>query len=420
MQGIGQATIALALLAWAVIAAAPAQAEETVPLETVVAEVEPAALVIYGTHRETGAPLQGTGISVDDSGLVLATAHQVADATSLTGANDDFRCRLEVIAWDTTKDLALLRAHPPVPAAVPVGDAAALVKGSAVFVLSAPRGLRLTLTTGSIATTGITLDDQPRVQVDMTLAEGASGGPVFNRQGHLVGIVAARAEGLDGFTIVTPVSEAYGLLDMHGVALPDGARGAIEPDEARQAAVAAYNRGVEASDAREKVRHYEAAVGYANDFFQAWFNLGAARAELEEHTEAAEAYHAAHLLRPDSEPAMRNLGQSLLLAGDPRGALRILDALAEQRPEDARVRNDIGEAHRRMGQFEDAERHFREALELDERHAPAHFNLALALVQLERRAEALEAFERYLSLRPDAPDAADVREAIERIRRDLP
>jgi len=401
-------------------------------LEALVAAVEPATLVIYGTDAESGAPLQGTGVSIDDSGLILATAHQVAGASDLRGANEDFRCDLEVIAWDTTKDLALLRADPPVRASVPLGDAEPLAKGASVFVLSAPAGMRLTLTTGSIATTGLTLHGQPRLQVDMALAGGASGGPVFDREGRLVGIVSARAEGLEGFTIVTPVNEAYSLLDMHGVGLPEGARDAfeatpfeeIEPpaagDDPMLAAITEFNRGVAAAPPREKIRHYETAVRYAEDFFEAWFNLGTAHAALGENGAAAEAYRQAHLLRPESGRVLRNYGQALLKAGDAPGALRVLGELIGREPDDARIHNDMGEAHRRMGAFEEAERAFREALSLDAEYAPAHYNLALVWVQMERRDEAIGGFERYLALRPDADDAKEVREAIQRLRKDLP
>ena len=411
--------------AWAMLTPFSAHADAHETLESIVASVEPATLVIYGTHSGTGTPVQGSGIAVGDAGLVLATAHQIAEVTGLSGANDDYRCTLEVIALDTAKDLALLRADPPPPAGVDIGNASDLAKGASVFALSAPAGLRLSLTTGTIATTGITLHEQPRVQVDMTLAEGASGGPVFTREGLLIGLISARAEGLEGFTIVTPINEAYALLDMHGVSLPEDAailHEALDPaegDASRRAAVLAYNRGVVAESTRDKVRHYEAAVAHAGDFFEAWFNLGAARTLEGDAAAAARAYREAHRLRPESQRVLRNYGQALLTAGDANGAVRVLTDLAERAPDDARVWNDLGEACRRMGRFDEAAGHFHQALSLDDSHAPTHFNLALLLVQLERRDEAIASFERYMELRPDAADAAEVREAIERLRKDL-
>jgi tetratricopeptide (TPR) repeat protein len=66
--------------------------------------------------------------------------------------------------------------------------------------------------------------------------------------------------------------------------------------------------------------------------------------------------------------------------------------------------------------FDAAIRAFRQALEIDPELAPAERSLAYALDQTDREQEALEHFRRYLELRPDAPDAAQVSQRIEAIQ----
>ena len=50
-------------------------------------------------------------------------------------------------------------------------------------------------------------------------------------------------------------------------------------------------------------------------------------------------------------------------------------------------------------------------------YAVAHENLAKSLALQGKKAEAVQEFETYLRLRPDAPDAAQVRAVIDRLRK---
>ncbi|MHA1527691.1 MAG: tetratricopeptide repeat protein, partial [Alphaproteobacteria bacterium] len=59
---------------------------------------------------------------------------------------------------------------------------------------------------------------------------------------------------------------------------------------------------------------------------------------------------------------------------------------------------------------------FLRATEIDPEYASAHFNKALALQMMNRAADAADAFQRYLDLRPDAGNAGQVRAQIEELR----
>jgi regulator of sirC expression with transglutaminase-like and TPR domain len=60
---------------------------------------------------------------------------------------------------------------------------------------------------------------------------------------------------------------------------------------------------------------------------------------------------------------------------------------------------------------------FRRALELDPSLADAHKNLGIAYSALENSAAAIRHYQRYLRMRPNAPDAEEVRQQLAEITR---
>ncbi|MDP7024112.1 MAG: tetratricopeptide repeat protein [Kiritimatiellia bacterium] len=74
------------------------------------------------------------------------------------------------------------------------------------------------------------------------------------------------------------------------------------------------------------------------------------------------------------------------------------------------VHYNMGVVFANRGQFKEAEREYLRALRLDPADADTHYNLAVLYDQnLKQYRKAVSHYRRYLRLRPDAPDANDVR-----------
>jgi predicted O-linked N-acetylglucosamine transferase (SPINDLY family) len=116
---------------------------------------------------------------------------------------------------------------------------------------------------------------------------------------------------------------------------------------------------------------YARATEAAPDAWRAWLNLGNALRGLGRFDEAARNYRRAIAIRPDSAGAHQNLGSALLAAGE---AGRAIDA-------------------------------FREAVRLDPDAVEAWMGLGSAL-EADAADEAIDAFEKALSLAPSHPMAA--------------
>ncbi len=97
-----------------------------------------------------------------------------------------------------------------------------------------------------------------------------------------------------------------------------------------------------AGRAAEAAVSYQRAVELRPGFGEAWHNLGEALLKLGNTRAAIEAFtHALVLVKGRPEPSM-GLSRALRAQGDASGARAVLEALADERPDDPRVWNELG------------------------------------------------------------------------------
>jgi len=149
---------------------------------------------------ETGNRL-GTGVIVDDAGDILTSLHVVADATAikLTFADGSTSAGV-VVASQPENDIAVVQAETPPDPLIPatLGNPGGVRIGSEAFVVGNPFGLYASMSTGVIS--GLERTFQPEtggpvlrglIQIDAAVNPGNSGGPLLDRYGRVIGIVAA-------------------------------------------------------------------------------------------------------------------------------------------------------------------------------------------------------------------------------------
>lgn len=385
-----------------------------------------AVVTIYGERGGKGQAVQGTGCCVHPSGLVLTVAHAVEGADRLRiRLSDGSEREAQLLEADASRDVALLKGVDGM-ASASLGDAASLRAGSPLVTISAPKGLFASVASGIVSSTERQYDGRPVLQSDLALNEGSSGGPVFDRDGRLVGLVRARLDEVDAATLVLPVNEAFALLRKHGVGVP-GAGGetaafaSVEPQpeasDAEREAIENYNRAVAAGSFQQKLIFYNRATTLRPDFFEAWFNLGVTYAAEGRFADAEGAYKQARALRPESVESLRNLGRVLLQQEKLADVEECFRRAVELAPQDPGAHNDLGEVYRRQNRLEEARQCFQKALQIQPNYAPARYNLGLTFAGMGRWTEAAFSFRSYLRLAPDAPDAEEVKGWLEEIER---
>jgi S1-C subfamily serine protease len=162
------------------------------------------SLVLIQTRGQTttGARAHGvgSGVVVNDRGDILTSLHVVADSTAiqLTFA-DGTQSSAEVTVTQPENDIAVLRANQPPAQLVPaiLGNPNAMRVGDEVFAVGHPLGLYGSMSAGVIS--GFDRSFQPQnsdqrlqglIQIDAAVNPGNSGGPLLNRDGQVIGIVA--------------------------------------------------------------------------------------------------------------------------------------------------------------------------------------------------------------------------------------
>ena len=86
-------------------------------------------------------------------------------------------------------------------------------------------------------------------------------------------------------------------------------------------------------------------------------------------------------------------------------------------PNNVDVRVDMGTCYRGSGQPEKAIEEYRKAIKINPNHLNAHRNAGVVLAfDLKKPLDAAKAFERYLELAPNSPDAADIRHTIDDLK----
>lgn len=135
-----------------------------------------------------GHPSSGTGVLIDESGLILTSSHVIGNATQVYVSLDDGRkAPASVLGRVGDKsDLALLqlKLSTPLPY-LKLADSTKVKVGQKVLAIGNPYGFERTLTTGIISR----LDkERNRIQTDAAINPGNSGGPLLDTQGYVIGI----------------------------------------------------------------------------------------------------------------------------------------------------------------------------------------------------------------------------------------
>jgi len=203
------------------------------PLRDVFKRVSASVVVVLAESKSPGTlgrqgPADvgglGSGVLISQNGSILTAAHVVeaADRVTIRFAGGTV-VAARVVASDPLADLALLQVMqvPQDAIAARIGDSDKVEVADQVFVVGAPYGISETLSVGYVSarrTASSEPGDSAPVelfQTDAAIAPGNSGGPMFNMQGEVIGIVSrivSRSGGSEGFGFAVTSNAAKEIL----------------------------------------------------------------------------------------------------------------------------------------------------------------------------------------------------------------
>ncbi|KGF85555.1 trypsin-like peptidase domain-containing protein [Prochlorococcus marinus] len=170
--------------------------------------------------RERG---QGSGVIINDNGLVLTNAHVVerVDEVSVTLA-DGTICDGQVLGTDSVTDLALVKIKESTySSSAPLGNSEDLEVGDWAIALGTPYGLEKTVTLGIVSSLhrdinslGFSDKRLDLIQTDAAINPGNSGGPLINSNGEVIGInTLVRSGPGAGLGFAIPINLAKNVTD---------------------------------------------------------------------------------------------------------------------------------------------------------------------------------------------------------------
>lgn len=216
-------------------------------------ELAPSTDGLPEDHRRVPGlqPARGfsTGFYVSPDGYVVTSAHGTRDCGRLYVLADGRRSSAELIDTNEDADLALVRSRP----------------GSRIVLLSSRAELEIGMDVTSfgfplpslLSTDGVmgfgqinamrgALNDSEKMQLNIPAYPGSSGSPVFDKQGHVVGMITGRINRqllsqedqhfVDSITFAAKLSGIRNLLRRHGVRARWGGQ-KLSASEASKAAV---------------------------------------------------------------------------------------------------------------------------------------------------------------------------------------
>ena len=170
----------------------------------------------------TTSTASGTGFIVTSSGYIVTNYHVVEDGTSyMVMTYDSVEYDAELIGYDESNDIAVLKIEADTElSTVTIGESSSLSVGDSLYIIGNPLGdLIYTLTTGVVSALDrlITGDDGTVInmfQTDAAVNSGNSGGPVFDENGYVVGIVTAKysSESIEGLSFCIPIDDVISMI----------------------------------------------------------------------------------------------------------------------------------------------------------------------------------------------------------------
>ncbi len=168
----------------------------------------------------------GTGFAISSSGYIVTNQHVTQGASNIKvrGVKGDFSVtyKAKVVAEDKNNDIAIIKIDdpnfttlgvPPYTIAKPTADV-----GSSIFVLGYPlratMGDEIKLTNGIISSKSGFQGDITSYQISAPVQPGNSGGPVFDNNGNVIGIINAKHLGAENASYAVKINYLTNLIDI--------------------------------------------------------------------------------------------------------------------------------------------------------------------------------------------------------------
>ena len=191
------------------------------PAQEIYQQVLPSVVSVV-THMSSGQGYgAGSGVIMREDGYILTNYHVIegGDAVKIMLLSDGATYDAQLVGYDESLDIAVLKIDAEGLTAAQFGDSDLLEIGDAAYAIGNPMGyLYGTMTDGIISALHVEVDVDGKsmnlIQSSAALNSGNSGGALITEQGQVVGITVAKISGkedealVEGLGLAIPISDA--------------------------------------------------------------------------------------------------------------------------------------------------------------------------------------------------------------------
>ncbi len=177
--------------------------------------------------QTSSSAVSGSGFIVSQDGYILTNYHVIEYAyqggyTITVMLYDGTRYEATIVGVEDCNDIAVLKIDATGLTPVTFGDSDQISVGDDVYAVGNPLGeLEFSMTTGHVSALDrlITTEENSEpinmFQIDAAVNAGNSGGPVYNGNGEVIGIVTAKYSdtGVEGLGFAIPINDAVKIAD---------------------------------------------------------------------------------------------------------------------------------------------------------------------------------------------------------------
>lgn len=159
----------------------------------------------------------GSGFVIFDKQYLVTACHVIVNMDHLVATmdwGDTFEVR-DVIAVDQDMDIAVLRIT-QLPEEVDIMPLQPVdgypTRGGRVVAIGSQFGITNMITTGILSGYWVT-ENSDRILFTAPVASGSSGGPLFDKNGKVIGVISGTYDGGQNLNIAVPIERVYTLLE---------------------------------------------------------------------------------------------------------------------------------------------------------------------------------------------------------------
>lgn len=153
----------------------------------------------------------GTGVIIDDRGIVLTNHHIINSDRAAILVSFDGKIHIgRMLYADSYRDIALLDLGPKRMLAAKLDYSKNVNIGEEIITIGHPKDLPYSITKGIVSYPSRLRKEEPGlpyIQFDAPTHPGSSGGALLNMHGHVIGIVCSGIRESESLNLAIPVSE---------------------------------------------------------------------------------------------------------------------------------------------------------------------------------------------------------------------